>query len=418
MSDAYVPRDTLHLWYLGRPDAPALVGDLNLVMNGRGVSLRYADAWLRNGIALSEDLPLIDIEHFPVERDTAVGAVDDARPDRWGERVIRALDRPARLSLLEYLWFAGDDRFGALGVSDSRERYQPRRLGPLPRLADLDEIHRLAMRVQDGAPVDPALRRLIDPGVTMGGARPKGLIRIGNAEWVVKFAEDPGSAEPLVEHAAMRLAARAGITISETRALRLPKAHAVAIKRFDRHEDGTRRHALSAHVALRAAGSEPGYPQLAELLRRRGVAAHERHRRQMHELFRRLVFNILIDNTDDHEKNHVLLVTEKGDFELAPAFDVLPTGQSLGYQSMAVGVRGAESSVDNALSMASSYWLDEKAARATAREVAAVVTQWRKHFAACRIHKATLDALAGHIDRPDLLRQRQALLDPRASPGK
>jgi len=414
MNTAWPPRDTLYLWYLGDPGQARLVGELNLVMAGRGVSLRYAADWLRHGFALSEDLPLVDIEHFPSERDTAAGAVDDARPDRWGERVIRALDRPQRLSLMEYLYFAGDDRFGALGVSESREHYLPRQPGPLPRLAEVAEIHGLALRILAGTPVNETLRRLIEPGATMGGARPKGLIRIGASEWVVKFAEDPGSAEPLIEHATMRLAERAGITVGQTRALRLPNAHAVAIKRFDRRDDGTRRHALSAHVALRAIGSEPGYPQLAELLRRRGVAASHRHRDQMHELFRRLVFNILIDNTDDHEKNHVLLTTDGGELELAPAFDVLPTCQSLGYQSMMVGTAGAESSIDNALSMAASYWLDERSARAVARSVAEVVANWRAHFARHRIGKVDLEQLARHIDRPALRSQRDALLAAQA----
>ncbi|MES2089423.1 MAG: hypothetical protein V4532_05535 [Pseudomonadota bacterium] len=88
--------DTLFLWYLGRPDRPVLVGDLHLVQSARGVSLHYRADWLQSGFPLSEDLPLIDIEHLPREKDAAVGAIDDARPDRWGERIIRLLERPWR----------------------------------------------------------------------------------------------------------------------------------------------------------------------------------------------------------------------------------------------------------------------------------------------------------------------------------
>src|ERR1700753_2388637 len=106
----------------------------------QGVSLRYADSWLERGFPLSEDLPLISQEFLPSERGTAAGAVDDARPDRWGERVIRFIDKPKRLSLLEYLYFAGDDRFGALGVSTSSTEYLPRRLGPLPMLGDAGQL--------------------------------------------------------------------------------------------------------------------------------------------------------------------------------------------------------------------------------------------------------------------------------------
>jgi serine/threonine-protein kinase HipA len=161
-------------------------------------------------------------------------------------------------------------------------------------------------------------------------------------------------------------------------------------------------------VALKAAGVELSYPNLALLLRRRGDV--DVNRSQMHELFRRLVFNLLIDNTDDHEKNHVLLLTRKQHYELAPAFDVLPMGQSLGYQAMVIGERGAESSLDNALTASAQYWLTPEDALAEARRVARVVDDWRPHFAGQGLSGAIIDELGAHIDRPYLLEQRRALL--------
>jgi serine/threonine-protein kinase HipA len=89
----YVPRDRLSLWWLGDPGAPLRVGDLSLVMGGRAV-------------ALSEDLPLTSAVFVPKEKGRAVGAVDDARPDQWGERVIRHFEQSPRMSVLEYLLFA------------------------------------------------------------------------------------------------------------------------------------------------------------------------------------------------------------------------------------------------------------------------------------------------------------------------
>jgi serine/threonine-protein kinase HipA len=167
---SYRPSDTLYLWFLGRPSEPVLIGELNMVRELRGVSLQYASRWLESGFALSEDLPLLANEHLPQEKDTAAGAVDDARPDRWGERVIRFIDKPPRLSLLEFLYFAGDDRFGALGVSTSADSYEPRRLGPLPKLADVPRLHELVAKVLNNEPVPEAERRLLSPGVTLGGA--------------------------------------------------------------------------------------------------------------------------------------------------------------------------------------------------------------------------------------------------------
>jgi serine/threonine-protein kinase HipA len=402
--------ETLTLWYLGQPTQPVLVGELNLVMSARGVSLRYCPAWLHAGFPLSEDLPLVDIEHFPREKDTAAGAVDDARPDRWGERVIRMLERPPRLSVLDYLFFAGDDRFGALGVSLSRDAYVPWRIGPLPTLPDVDAIHEVVRRVLAGESVDERSRRLIAPGVTMGGARPKALIRIDDAEWILKFAEGDHSDEPLIEHATLTLAAKAGIEVASTQPIRLANGMALAVRRFDRVGDGTRRHALSANVALKAAGVEMSYPNLALLLRRKGVGENGLSRRQMRELFRRLVFNILLDNTDDHEKNHVLLVSDAQQLVLSPAFDVLPSGQSLGYQAMIVGEKGAESSIDNALSACRHYWLSRQEAVDEAKAVARVVETWYAHFKLSALGSATLDELTACIDRPALIEQRRTLL--------
>ncbi len=404
----YAAGDTLFLWYLGRPARPVLIGQISLAQAARGVSLHYAPGWLHSGFPLSEDLPLIDIEFLPREPDTAAGAVDDARPDRWGERVIRLLERPPRLSLLEMLYFAGDARFGALGVSDSASTYRPHQSGALPSLADVDAVHTLVRRVIAGEKIDERQRRLIAAGATMGGARPKALITIDGAQWLLKFAEQDRSSAPLIEHAAMTLAAAAGITVAKTRPVKLARGAAVAVKRFDRAR-GQRLHALSANVALKAAGSELTYPSLAQLLRRRGRLEAGANRKQMHELFRRLVFNLLIDNTDDHEKNHVLLVDDAQHYLLSPAFDVLPTEQALGYQSMGVGTDGAVSSIDNALSMASAYWLTQQEAVLEARRVVKVIGTWRAHFKAAGVARSALDSLSSQIDRPLLLAQRNAL---------
>ncbi len=408
----YEPVDTLYLWWTGDRARPVLIGELAMVRASRGVSLRYAANWRAAGFSLSEDLPLIDTEFMPSSKDTAAGAVDDARPDRWGERVIRVLDKPARLSLMEYLYFAGDERFGALGVSTSKDQYLPRRQGPLPELADVAQIDELVKNVAAGEPVPAQQRRLIAPGATMGGARPKALLNIGGEQWVLKFSEPGATIDmPLVEHAAMTLAERAHIRVATTQPIALARGHALAVKRFDRTyggDGGRRRHALSANVALKAAGEGLGYPELAQLLRRRGVAESLLGRAQMAELFRRMVFNILIDNTDDHEKNHALLMNDRGEYELSPAFDVLPSGHALGYQQMRVGVDMADSSIANALSEHGQFGLKRDEAESQVRQVVAVAAAWKDHFAAAGVRSADIESLAQQIDRPFLADQRLA----------
>jgi serine/threonine-protein kinase HipA len=403
---AYRVTDQLFLWLLTDPDDPVLIGDLHMVRSTRGVSMRYASSWIDRGFALSEDLPLVDEELLPTAKDTAAGAVDDARPDRWGERVIRFLDKPPRLSLLEYLYFAGDDRFGALGVSTSRDTYLPRRLGPLPTLTDAAAIQDLVRKVLANEPVADHERRLISPGVTMGGARPKALLEIDGEQWVVKFSDGDPTDSPLIEHASMTLSRAANIRAAETMPIRLVDGHAVAIKRFDRV--GRRRvHALSANVALKAAGEELGYPELAQLLRRRGVVDRAVGRKQMRELFRRMVLNILLDNTDDHEKNHVVLVDDAQTYELSPAFDVLPSGQALGYQQMRVGTDQADSTLTNAMSMHASFGLKRDEAAREVRRVIDVLDRWKEHFRSCGVSARDVELLAEQIDRPFLRDQRR-----------
>lgn len=410
----YEPSDRLHLWILTDPARPRAVGELRLVRGNQSVSLRYAPGWLDDGFALSEDLPLIDEEFVPAERNAIAGAVDDARPDRWGERVIRFIDKPPRLSLLEYLYYAGDDRFGALGVSTSAEHYLPRRLGPLPVLAEANQIHELVRRIHDSEPIPPELKRLISPGATMGGARPKALLDIDGEQWVIKFSDGEPADTPLIEHATMTLARKAHIRTASTIAVPLTDGHAIAIKRFDR-DRGARRHCLSAAVALRAAAEPFGYPELAQLLRRKGVAQGERYVADMRELFRRMVFNILMDNTDDHEKNHALIVTGRQQYELSPAYDVLPAGQALGLQQMRVGRQDADSTLENALSMSALFSLESDEAAAEVRKVAAVASGWKEHFRACGVTAADIDQYAEQIDRPFLRHQRDAQR-PRSPP--
>jgi serine/threonine-protein kinase HipA len=411
--------DDLFLWYLGDPKAPLYVGALKLVAAGKGVSLHYGPEWLANGFALSEDLPLLDIDFLPPGRlgsdaQRAVGAVDDARPDRWGEKVIRFVVKPKRLSLLEYLYFAGDDRFGALGVSTSPTEYLPRESSPLPRLEDAQKLSEVAAKVEASEPLDALETKIIAGGGSpLGGAKPKALIQIDGEQWVIKFFNNEPIDTPLVEHATMTLAKLAGITVATTKVIPLVDGNAVAIRRFDR-EGGARIHSISAGTAIRAAtasGAEPemGYPALARLLRRVGVTEDDTNLRNARELFRRMVFNILIDNTDDHEKNHSLLVVsplENGRLVLAPAYDVLPSNSGQGFQEFICGAHGRDSTLENAMSQCESFMLSRKQAASEVFKVIQVVNQWREHFRATGVSERDIESLAERIDGEELLSQR------------
>ena len=127
----------------------------------------------------------------------------------------------------------------------------------------------------------------------------------------------------------------------------------------------------------------------------------------MRELFRRMIFNILIDNTDDHEKNHALLMTDAQQYELAPAYDILPSGQALGFQQMRIGEAEADSTIENALSMARLFSLDKNQAIREVRAVARIVDRWTEHFKEEGVTRRDIALYAEQIDRPFLREQRE-----------
>jgi serine/threonine-protein kinase HipA len=406
MAEAYQPQDVMSLWWLGASSGqPSLIGQLFLAEGNRKVGVEYDPAWLQNGFALSEDLPLARGVFLPKERDMAAGAVDDARPDRWGERVIRSLYKPARLSVLEYLYFGGENRFGALGVSLDPANYQPSGDGVLASLDKLPDMERAIAAILAGENLSEAWARLVQPGPSFGGARPKSLIQMKGAQWVLKFSEGEDFNTELVEHATMRLAAQCGINVAETRALPLPRRHAVAVKRFDR-SGAQRSHVISASTVLRAAGLPMGYPELAQSMRR--IARADAIRTQQKELFRRMVFNILIDNTDDHEKNHAFVRAADGFYDLSPAYDVLPSVQGLGQQQLRVGKREAESSIENALSEVQAFGLTKDSAVEVVKQITAAVDGWKENFRSQGVKERDLETMAQYIDGPFLKAQRAA----------
>jgi serine/threonine-protein kinase HipA len=226
----------------------------------------------------------------------------------------------------------------------------------------------------------------------------------------------------------MTLAAKAGIRVAETRIVPLQGENAVAVRRFDRVA-GRRLHAISAGTALRAiapANTDLGYPALAQALRRTGETAQDANSLQMRELFRRMVFNILIDNTDDHEKNHSLLyqpASRNGKLHLAPAYDLLPTNSGQGHQEFVVGLEGRDSTLTNAMSQCAQFALEPRHAADEVQTVIAVIDTWQEHFRASGVTQSDLDDLAARIDGPELATQRRsfspaAYLEPAPRPRR
>jgi serine/threonine-protein kinase HipA len=244
--------------------------------------------------------------------------------------------------------------------------------------------------------------------VVRANAAGRHWFEMDGAQWVVKFSEGEGFNTELVEHATMRLASQCGMDVAQTRALPLGRGHAVAVRRFDRSGD-QRSHVISANTVLRANGLPMGYPELAQSLRRIGRA--EAIRGQQKELFKRMVFNILMDNTDDHERNHAFVRAADGFYDLSPAYDVVPSVQGLGQQQLRVGRDQADASIDNALSEVQAFGLTKDTAVEAAKRVAAAVEGWKEFFRGQGVSNRDVDQMAQYIDGSHLKAQRVEFID-------
>lgn len=327
------------------------------------------------------------------------GALRDALPDYWGRLVIATQMRIAveALSDAELMLLPSATRTGNLDFRPAPDAPEPV-LGP-PDFAELTTLLAAAERIQAGEMLaDPLLASLLIQGSSLGGARPKCTVRWQGVLWIAKFpARNEDYNVPRVEYATLRLAARCGIRIPEVRLETIGGRDVLLVRRFDRQptvSGDARIGYLSALSLMQRDESERfGYPDIADRMRQQGMAGSENQA----ELFRRMVFNLLVRNTDDHARNHGFLFDGRR-LHLSPAFDLVPTPARPGIGTefnlaLELGAQGRHASVDNALSRAAHFGLERPAAIQTMQEVAREVAGWRERFAADRVDEATLERL-------------------------
>ncbi|MBI1732698.1 MAG: HipA domain-containing protein [Gammaproteobacteria bacterium] len=302
------------------------------------------------------------------------GALRDASPDYWGRRVIEKHVRTARLGEIDYLLYSPDDRAGALGFGRGSEPPAPRR--KFNGTIDLQKLQDFADRIiaDEDLPDDPDARQvqeLLLDGTSMGGARPKAVVEADGALWIAKFNRpDDNWNHAKVERAMLELARACGIHTAETRLTTIGDRDALLVKRFDReHTDNGYRRArmVSALTLLRAEdthtdGSRWSYVLLAEELRR--IAAKPKD--DAPELFRRMCFNALISNSDDHPRNHAVIAMENA-WCLSPVYDLIPNPQiSIERRDLALacGDLGRYANAANLLSQSARFLVDSGDAKA------------------------------------------------------
>jgi serine/threonine-protein kinase HipA len=305
----------------------------------------YGRRYLADPDALALDplqLRLADRTYETARLEGFFGPLRDAMPDDWGRYVIDRIHGPQQ-ELTGYLLKAGGDHIGNLGFSASREEAPKPRA--LPGIEVLESARAVLQGLEAGRPVDPALTQMVRPNTGLGGARPKITIEHQGRQWIAKFParEDRGAPIARVERAMLALAARCGVRT----------AHAVVhdgdillVERFDRalaaDGQGWRREAFlsaqtifHANPAVQAYAFSGSYSRLSlEMARFCDELSNERE-----QLFRRLVFNCCISNTDDHERNHGFLASDQpGRYLLSPAYDMVPRRHATQRREHALGI--------------------------------------------------------------------------------
>lgn len=308
----------------------------------------------------------------------------DALPDSWGRRVLEVQQgRP--LSDLEALLLTNDDRVGAMVFSGTL----PIRVNePAATLLSLEALADASRRIEDGMTVAPQMLQLLRGGASLGGARPKATFVHLGRRCIAKFASRADEFDmEVVEAATLTLARQCGITVPPFHLVPLAQGHALLLERFDRTGSVTaaatapiarehRIHYLSCSALLNVpyASSGGSYVELAQTLRRISAQPVQ----DVTELFQRMVFNLVVGNSDDHVKNHGVLHQGKGLWRLAPAFDLVAQLDShTGYQELAILPGRHASSLSLAREAAPHFGLSVPQADdlivATARTVASLV---------------------------------------------
>ena len=397
-----------------------LVGELGYesLRGSDSYSFKFADSWIKkyNAITLSEDLNNYPgIQYTQLNKDI-FGCFADALPDRWGhtlllrrEQILAQEDnRPVRrLSSIDFL--TGIDDFSRMGGFRFKETPDGEFINAddslrIPPLTDLRELIAASKEIEksEDANILPEKRwivQLVQPGSSLGGARPKAnVVDTDRSIYVAKFPSlkddyDAG----LWEHFCHILAQNAGINAAETKVLEInDKHHTLLSRRFDRTNEGKRIHFASAMTLLGLndgdnATTGHGYIDIVDFI----ISGCTDVDANLRELFRRVAFNICVGNSDDHFRNHGFLLTAKG-WTLSPAYDMNPTLND--HQSLLINSKTNESDLSILLNSCEEYMLTFEVAKGIINEVVVAVKDWRVSANRLGIAKREMSLFEGIFD--------------------
>lgn len=381
-------------------------------------SFEYDRSWLEHPQRFSLDpaLPLSVGQFHTAAGRALFGAIGDSAPDRWGRTLMRRAERlraraenrpPRSFGEADFLTRVDDEtRMGAyrysitpggpfLAVSQDKNRVPP--LLELPRLMNAaDRV------VRDDEDRDEDLRLILAPGSSLGGARPKASVRHTDGRLMIaKFSSSDDETDlPRWEALALSLAQQAGLRVARHQLNIVQSRSILLLDRFDRIEKN-RLPFQSAMTLLGAKDNETrSYLEIAAGIRQYGAAVSQ----DLIELWRRIVFSVLISNTDDHLRNHGFLRLSDQGWRLSPAYDLNPTPPDIRPRilSTAIDAEDTTASIDLALSVAAHFGLKHTEAKRQIYEIARVVSQWRQNATKLGLPSREIDRMAGAFEHTDM----------------
>jgi serine/threonine-protein kinase HipA len=386
MPSRAIPREAYVWIWLPNATHPVVAG--KLTEHEQRYSFNYGKSYLErdNAIALyDKELPLQRGLMYPQNELIIPNCIRDASPDAWGRRVIlnrhyghqsMQLDT-IQLNELSYLLESGSDRIGALDFQSSGTDYSPRSYVNV----SLDELLESALRVEQGIPLTPELDQALFYGSSIGGARPKAFIEYQHKKYIAKFSSSSDVYSLVkLEFIAMRLAQLAGLDVASVELVQAAHKDVLLIERFDRvqTEAGWQRRCMLSALTLleldEMMARYASYERLAQIIRYQ----FEKPSSNLKELFSRLVFNILISNTDDHARNHAVFWDGKT-FSLTPAYDLCPQNRTGATASQAMLITGQDrcSQLTTCLAAAQHFLLSQTEATAIMEhQINIIRTNW------------------------------------------
>lgn len=392
-----------------------LVGHLRFESDGRRQhsQFSYASEWLEaaDRFALSPALPLREGSHYSTgkhdKRSALSGCFADAAPDSWG-RALMTKALGGGLNEFDYLVRSDDrTRQGALRFLGEDMEPLSDLAPPIPRLVELERLRSLAQQFErDPVGAEKQARDLAGIAGSLGGARPKANVEGDDHLWIAKFTST-NDTKPVerAEVATLKLAARTGLRVPEARLeLRNSDSPVALIRRFDRRGEA-RIPYISAKTALGKQDDEGGfYTDIAEVIRQISSKPSD----DLLELWRRIVFTILVSNKDDHLKNHGFIYVGNNRWRLSPAFDINPSPSR--HRVLETGIiQGAafDASLDIALEACDFFGVKPDSAKQQAREMAElIVGNWRQ---ALREEGASSDEIRLYSDAFEHVATEKAL---------